>query len=100
MKVAKTVSISFRVDASRTVDFEDDIAIDITGEDAVGAVLNDPEYAPDLRIKYIFNNLAALLKGFTDAQINALTPEARSLIGNFLRQQLLRFDPSSDEAQG
>jgi hypothetical protein len=81
MKVTKLVSVP-----------DVEIEIEISGEEAVQAILGDEEgWTPRQLLMRAVNNLAAFFKKLPDTIIAELHDEQRKLIADFLEEQARRF---------
>lgn len=81
MKITKLVSVP-----------DVEIELEISGEDAVGAIFGDQDgWTPQQLLMRILNNLAAFLKNLPDSVIAELNDVQRKMIADFLAQQSLRF---------
>lgn len=74
------------------VECSQEVEVDVSREDIIAAFVDGLEAAPrgDDWLRLI-NRFAMILKTLPDTQIAQWTPEARTTIAQFLRDQLPRF---------
>jgi hypothetical protein len=81
MKFSKLVSIP-----------DVEVEIEITGEEAVNAILGDQErWTPRQLLMRAVNNLASFFKKLPDTVVAELNGDQRKLIADFFEEQARRF---------
>lgn len=69
-----------------------DVDVEITGEDAVEAIIGETHgWTPRQLMLRVLNNLAAFFKALPDSVIAELNSDQRGLIAGFFEEQAKRF---------
>jgi len=72
-----------------------EVNIDITGEDAVDAILGETEdWTPRQLLTRVVNNLSSFFKALPDSTIEEFTAEQRRLVAEMFEEQAKRFRQS------
>lgn len=68
-----------------------DVDVEISLEDVMRTLRESPESQREAA--QVLNSLAIAMRGMTDEIIAEFTPAARTVVSNFLTEQLARFTP-------
>jgi hypothetical protein len=72
-----------------------EVEIEISGEEAMQAIVDDPgDWSWDGRLKYIVNHLAQFFKQLPDDIIAQQNDGVKQIIATFFREQAERFVPT------
>jgi hypothetical protein len=83
---------------TKWVEFSKEIEVEISGEEAVAAITDDPDgVAPELHLKRAVSSFFVFLKHVPDLTIANLTPEARKTIHKGLTEQVDRFKVKEED---